>query len=114
MAYGLTGSKGGGTDETPAGELKFEVEIYEITPGHRSPDVFNQMDLDGNRYLTPVEVGKYMRLAFEQRHEQDNSVEHLTETQEKEWADHIFSTEDKNKDGYISFLEFVGPYHSEL
>lgn len=114
MAYGLTGSKGGGTDETPAGDLKFEVEIYEVTPGHRSPAIFKQMDLDGDKYLTVKEVGKYMRLAYEQRHEEDNSVEHLTEEHEIEWARHIFSTEDKNRDGYISFVEFVGPYHSEF
>merc|ERR1712080_502348 len=40
MAYGLKGSNGGGTKETPAGDLKFEVEMYEIQAGHRSPAVF--------------------------------------------------------------------------
>jgi len=113
MAYGMEGSEGGGTKETPGGALKFEVEVYEVEPGHRSPAVFKDMDLNADRYLNKDEVRKYLKLAFYQRHPNASEVDFQSANQE-EWVEYIFKDEDSNKDGWISFREFVGPYHKEL
>ena len=55
LAYG---TEGGGTPETPGGDLIYEVELVHAEQGPRHPEVFDMMDLDGDGFLTRFEITK--------------------------------------------------------
>ena len=40
----------------PGGTLIFEVELVHAEEGPRHPKIFNNMDLDGDKYLSKFEV----------------------------------------------------------
>ena len=42
--------------QMPAGTLVFEVELVHAEEGPRHPKVFKSMDIDGDKYLTRLEV----------------------------------------------------------
>ena len=106
MAYGAGGA---GADIPGGATLKFDVEIMDIqrptstsrpraSEGTASqlPNVFSQIDKDGNKELSSEEVEAFFR---EQR-EGDVPAE-------------LWDKEDTNSDGVISWEEFTGPKGSK-
>ena len=106
MAYGAGGA---GADIPGGATLKFDVEVMDIqrptstsrpraSEGTASqlPNVFSQIDKDGNKELSSEEVEAFFR---EQR-EGDVPAE-------------LWDKEDTNSDGVISWEEFTGPKGSK-
>ena len=106
MAYGAGGA---GTDIPGGATLKFDVEVMDIqrptstsrpraSEGTASqvPNVFSQIDKDGNKELSSEEVEAFFR---EQR-EGDVPAE-------------LWDKEDTDSDGVISWEEFTGPKGSK-
>ena len=106
MAYGASGA---GADIPGGATLKFDVEVMDIqrptstsrpraSEGTASqlPNVFSQIDKDGNKELSSNEVEAFFR---EQR-EGDVPAE-------------LWDKEDTDSDGVISWEEFTGPKGSK-
>ncbi|KAK3738194.1 hypothetical protein QZH41_012778, partial [Actinostola sp. cb2023] len=104
LAYG---DKGAGASIPPGATLYMDVELVEIQGTQQAqPNVFGMIDKDKNKQLTHEEIKKY--LIEQDSMPNEDPASHDTIVSE------IFQSEDKNKDGVISFEEFSGPKHDEL
>lgn len=84
-----------------------DVELVEIQGSAQSqPNVFGMIDKDKNKQLTHQEIKDY--LIEQDSMPNDDKTSHDTIVSE------IFQSEDKNKDGVISYEEFSGPKRDEL
>lgn len=95
MAYGAGGA---GADIPGGATLKFDVEVVDVEPGpsegeaRKVPNVFSLIDKDGNTELDKEEVQAW-----------------FTEQKDGEVPAELWSKEDTNGDGVISWEEFTGP-----
>lgn len=106
MAYG---HEGGHLPQMPGGTLQFDVELVHAEQGPRHPSVFKSMDTNKDNYLTKMEIVNYLR-----KEVKDAGGHPMTNEEEMQIVSDIFLIEDKNKDDYISHIEFSGPYHEEF
>merc|ERR1719203_388427 len=97
MGYG---SSGAGDDIPGGATLNFDVEVVDISDeGPEEPNIFKDIDTDGDGYLNKDEVAAY----FKKTSGRD------------EIPDGLWENEDKDGDGFISWAEFSGPKgHDEL
>lgn len=90
MGYG---AKGSGVNIPGGATLRFDVEVVDFTSNAPpQPNLFNDLDTDRDRKLSRDEV-----LTFFKKQGQENIPEGLWEK------------EDKDKDGFVSWVEFSGP-----
>lgn len=106
LAYG----DGGGTPETPGGDLIYEIELVHAEQGPRHPEVFDIMDTDKNGFLSRNEIFQFVHDELEKQGEMNK----ITTDEENEMISQILEMEDKDKDGVVSRLEFAGVAHSEF
>jgi FKBP-type peptidyl-prolyl cis-trans isomerase (trigger factor) len=104
------GEQGAGGNIPPNAGLTFEVDLLEVTDGEKPPNVFKEIDSDGDMKLSQDEVSSYLKARAS---EMEPGQEH-NEEQHKEIITQIFHHEDKDKDGFIAHEEFSGPKHDEL
>jgi FK506-binding protein 14 len=91
MGYGSTGAG----ETIPGGAtLHFDVEVMSVARAKPRPNLFEQLDVDKDGYLTKEEI-----LAHFQK--QDPEATDVPEG--------LMEHEDKDKDGKISWDEFSGP-----
>jgi len=98
--YGY-GERGAGGAIPGGATLNFDVEVVDIgagTPPGEMPNLFKDLDTDNDNRLTKEEV-----LAHFAR--QDSAM--------KELPTGLWDSEDKDKDGFISWEEFTGPKGSK-
>jgi len=121
LAYG---EQAAGDSIPPNSDLDFEVECVSLEEGPEPVDVFGEIDSNGDKQLSREEVSQYLKkqlppgtghegqgeFAGHGHGEQD---EQALPDQDK-LVEEIFQHEDKDKNGYISHLEFSGPKHDEL
>mmetsp|Transcript_4138 Transcript_4138/g.9395 ORF Transcript_4138/g.9395 Transcript_4138/m.9395 type:complete len:210 (+) Transcript_4138:76-705(+) len=85
----------GAGDKIPGGAtLNFDVEVVDITdPPERppTPNIFKQIDTDGDQKLSLEEITAYFK------------------TMDKDVPDGLMDSEDKDGDGFVSWDEFSGP-----
>ncbi|KAI8761216.1 uncharacterized protein LOC106070685 [Biomphalaria glabrata] len=104
------GDQGAGELIPPKASLTFEVELISLKDGQAPPNVFKEIDVDGDKFLSQEEVSDYLK---KQASKAGDKVQENAE-QHKEIITQIFNHEDKDKDGLISHEEFSGPKHDEL
>ncbi|XP_031573973.1 FK506-binding protein 2-like [Actinia tenebrosa] len=90
----------------PKAHLTFYIELLDIKDGQPKPDIFGQVDINGDGLISHDEVAAYLRK--ESIPDGDGDSSHQTVITE------IFNEEDKDNDGYISLNEFQGFKHEEL
>jgi len=93
----------------PRALLVFYVELLKIRePGEDGgkPNMFKEIDVDGDGMISHSEVAGYLRREGLSHGEGEESHDSLMQE--------IFHEEDKNKDGFISHDEFQGLKHGEL
>jgi len=89
MGYGENGAGG----DIPGGAtLNFDVEVVDITEAPPEPNLFKELDADGDKKLTKEEV-----------------LEHFKKQGQNELPEGLWEEEDKNGDGHIDWDEFGGP-----
>jgi len=89
MGYGENGAGG----DIPGGAtLNFDVEVVDITEASPEPNLFKELDTDGDKKLTKDEV-----------------LEHFKKQGQNELPEGLWEEEDKNGDGHIDWDEFGGP-----
>jgi len=104
------GEQGAGSMVPPNAGLTFEVELHDIKDGVPPPNVFKEIDTDGDKLLSQDEVSSYLKSKSQEAGEQAE----LGDSEHNEMITQIFTHEDKDKDGFISHEEFSGPKHDEL
>lgn len=89
MGYGAAGAGG----VIPGGAtLKFDVEVVDISDQEpEEPNLFEMLDENGDGKLSVEEISKYF------------------EAQGASLPDGLMESEDKDKDGFVSWEEFSGP-----
>ncbi|XP_078621274.1 uncharacterized protein LOC144887749 [Branchiostoma floridae x Branchiostoma japonicum] len=99
-------SAGKQLDESP---LVFNIELLDILDSPPAPDAFAEIDKDGDKLLSVVEVQDYVKTLVADGLEIPDG-KNMTEVL---WE--IFQHEDRDRDGFISHSEFSGPKtHDEL
>lgn len=89
MGYGAQGAGG----DIPGGAtLNFDVEVMSVADAPPEPNLFAELDTDGDAKLTKEEV-----------------LAHFKKQGRNELPDGLWESEDKDKDGVISWSEFSGP-----
>lgn len=86
------GDNGAGGDIPGGATLNFDVEVVTIDEGQPEPNLFVELDTDKDARLTKEEV-----LVF------------FTKQGKTELPDGLWSSEDKDKNGFIEWEEFGGP-----
>jgi hypothetical protein len=86
------GDQGAGADIPGGATLKFTIECMGITDGPPEKNFFQEIDSDKDKQLSADEVQAW----FQKEQKQDMPAE-------------LMDSEDKNKDGFISWTEFSGP-----
>jgi len=102
MATGLKGVK----LEPGNSPLLFSVHVIEIREGGKPPNVFKEVDVDGNKKLTKEEVAIYFK------RESTRLSMNVTDMDISDMVWEVFEIDDRNKDGEISRREFSGPIHA--
>ena len=92
MGYG---DRGAGADIPGGATLKFDVEVMSVSPAKPEPNLFAELDLNGDGTLTSDEVLKHFQ---KMKSDPDAKI-----------PDGLMEQEDKDKDGVISWEEFGGP-----
>jgi len=92
MGYGESGA---GPDIPGGATLNFDVEVVNISEAPEEPNLFAELDTDGDAKLSKEEIGAYFK-----QHGQ-------------EMPDELWESEDKDKDNFISWEEFSGPKGKE-
>uniref|UniRef100_A0A7S1VHK8 peptidylprolyl isomerase n=1 Tax=Grammatophora oceanica TaxID=210454 RepID=A0A7S1VHK8_9STRA len=89
MGYGASGA---GADIPGGATLNFDVEVVDISDeGPPQPNLFAELDVDGDGKLTKEEIQAF----FGQRGQ--------------EMPPEVWESEDKDKDGFVTWEEFGGP-----
>ncbi|KAJ8320757.1 hypothetical protein KUTeg_002344 [Tegillarca granosa] len=111
LAYGKTGAG----VIPPDTDLIFETEIVTLIDGPPPMNVFRMIDVDRDNYITIEEAALYLsHQAIAQRVPNEIAVQ-----QNKAQLQQLFGTDDKDRDGRVSYEEFSGPkvdppQHDEL
>lgn len=89
--------EGGAGEDIPGGAtLNFDVEVVGISDeGPEEPNLFNEIDTNGDGKLDKEEVGAYFS------------------GMGSEMPEELWDSEDQDKDGFISWDEFSGPKGEE-
>jgi len=103
------GDKGAGNKIPGGATLLFDVECLSISDGEKPKNVFKEIDTDGDNQLSREEISGFIRKQEAAQGSQSASVK-----DHDNMLNEIFQSEDKDKDGVISFDEFSGPKHDEL
>ena len=92
------------TGSIPAGAtLRFEVELVSVgEAAEPQPNMFEQIDTDKDGRLSLAEVTVFMQTYFSVPDEDVNDV-----------INEVMTSDDKDKDGFISWDEFTGPKGTE-
>ena len=89
LGYGASGAGG----DIPGGAtLRFTVELVSIGEAPPQPNIFKDIDTDGDKRVSFEEIKTWFK------NEQNSDV-----------PDGLMDAEDKDKDGFISWDEFSGP-----
>uniref|UniRef100_A0A8D2NN41 peptidylprolyl isomerase n=1 Tax=Zosterops lateralis melanops TaxID=1220523 RepID=A0A8D2NN41_ZOSLA len=92
----------------PNATLIFEIELYAVNKGPRSVEAFNQIDKDGDKKLSELEISQYLKEEFAR----DGKKRHPS-AHDEILAD-IFKKNDHDGDGFISAKEYNVYQHDEL
>lgn len=114
LAYGQQGAG----DMIPGGAtLIFDIELLDVEEGPKPVNVFKQIDADADSHISRDELAEYLKNQVLEMQssgsEHAEQAEKMLQEQDK-LVEEIFSHEDKDRDGYISHVEFSGPKHDEL
>jgi len=93
MGYG---TRGAGNDIPGGATLKFDVECVNIGAAPAQPNIFKEIDADSDGKLTKEEMQAW-----------------FTNVRNAEMPAQLFSQEDKDGDGVVSWDEFSGPKGSK-
>ncbi|NP_001279219.1 peptidyl-prolyl cis-trans isomerase FKBP7 precursor [Callorhinchus milii] len=105
LAYG----KMGRDKVPPDATLIFDVELYKVERGPRSPEGFRAIDLNNDRKLSPDELKMYLQNEFKNDEKRRDDSIYL----ELVLAD-ILQRNDHDGNGFISAREYNIYHHDEL
>jgi FK506-binding protein 14 len=111
------GDQGAGEIIPGGATLFFDVELIDSEDGPAPVNVFKQIDQDEDNNLSRDELSGYLKQQVEAMKsaggEQEEQANQMLDDQDK-LVEEIFSHEDKDKDGLVSYDEFSGPKHDGL
>lgn len=112
MAYGDSDQH---DDIPPRSTLIFEIEVISVEDGPKPNNVFKDIDTDNDNRLSRKEIGEFLKKQIE-RNQAHGDMGDMDDPDQNQMIEEIFSHEDKDKDGFITFEEFSGPKydHDEL
>jgi len=111
------GQQGAGDIIPGDATLIFDIELLDVEAGPQPVNVFKQIDADADAHISRDELAEYLKQQVAEM--QSSGSEHAQEAEkmmreQDKLVEEIFSHEDKDRDGYISHIEFSGPKHDEL
>ncbi|KAL3284393.1 hypothetical protein HHI36_018556 [Cryptolaemus montrouzieri] len=107
------GDRGAGNVIPAGATLMFEVELINIGDAPPPTNVFKEIDANKDNQLSREEVSEHLKKQLLAVEGETDEVKEMLKEHDK-LVEEIFQHEDKDKNGFISHVEFSGPKHDEL